>query len=207
MGMGKGVAFSETWYDKMVNATIKPDKKTLAKFMDNYDKNFCPFNIKKRAHQNISKLYQKPGKDEDGTPNDSFQDYINEFQNLATKAKFKDKLMACTLFSASLDQQISTMILSMAALPDTLEEWLDKAKSFHSHKLRIDDLRSGNCSYTFCPHQTSSSCLSHDPNAMEVDFVKLKKLIPPEYAKCMREEHCFKCRKVGHDAKNCRSSR
>ena len=92
MGMGKGVAFSETWYDKMANATVKTEEKTLAKFLDDYNKNFCPFDVKERACRNISRLYQKPRKDEDGTPNDSFQDYINEFQNLATKAKFKDNI-------------------------------------------------------------------------------------------------------------------
>ena len=41
---------------------------------------------------------------------------------------------------------------------------------------------------------------------MEVDFVKLKKLTPQEQAKCMREGQCFKCRKIGHDAKNCRTT-
>ena len=49
MGTGKGVTFSETWYDKMANATVKTKEKTLAKFMDDYDKNFCPFDVKERA--------------------------------------------------------------------------------------------------------------------------------------------------------------
>ena len=66
----------------------------------------------------------------------------------------------------------------MATPPDTLEEWLDKAKVFHGHKLRIDDLWSWNCPYTFRSHQTSSSHMPHDPNTMEVDFIKLKKLTP-----------------------------
>ena len=206
MDMGKGVAFLEMWYDKMVNATIKSEEKTLAKFMDVYEKNFCPFDIKERAHQDISKLYQKPGKDDDGTPNDGFQDYINKFQNLAAKAKFEDKLSAYTLFSTGLDPQISTMILSMATPLDTLKEWLDKAKVFHGHQLRIDDLWKGNHFHSFRSHPTSLSHPSCDPNAMEVNFVKLKKLTAQEQAKCMREGHCFKCRKVGHNARNCRSS-
>ena len=208
MGTEKEVTFSKTWYNKMANTTIKPEETTLVKFMDDYNKNFCPFNIKERAHRDISRLYQKPGKDKDGTPNNGFQDYISEFQNLVTKAKFKDKLTACTLFSAGLDQQISTMILSMATLPDTLEEWLDKAKVFHGHKLRINDFRGGigNHPYIFHFHQTSSPCTSYDPNTMEVNFVELKKLTPQEWAKCMREGHCFKYRKIGHNARNCRSS-
>ena len=40
---------------------------------------------------------------------------------------------------------------------------------------------------------------------MEVDTVRLKKLTPQERVKCMREGRCFKCRKVDHNAKNCRT--
>ena len=40
---------------------------------------------------------------------------------------------------------------------------------------------------------------------MDVDVVRLKKLTPQEQAKCMREGRCFKCRKPGHDTKNCRT--
>ena len=95
------------------------------------------------ARCDLTKLVQKPGKDEDGTPNDRFQEFVNEFENLATKAQFKDKLTAITQFSMGLDQQISTMILSMQNPPDTLEEWITKAKTFHNQKLHIDELRKG----------------------------------------------------------------
>ena len=40
---------------------------------------------------------------------------------------------------------------------------------------------------------------------MEVDSIRLKKLSPQERAKCMREGRCFRCRKTGHDARNCRT--
>ena len=40
---------------------------------------------------------------------------------------------------------------------------------------------------------------------MEVDVIRLKKLSPQECTKCMREGRCFRCRKTGHDAKNCRT--
>ena len=94
------------------------------------------------------------------------------------------------------------MILSMQNPPDTLEEWIAKAKIFHNQKLRIDELRRGtrysNFRTTNPPSQTS-----FDPNAMEVDAIRLKKLSPQEHAKCMREGRCFRCRKTGHDARNC----
>ena len=56
MGTGKGVFFSETWYDKMTNPNIKVEDKTLAWFMDDYEKNFCSFDIREKAHRDISRL-------------------------------------------------------------------------------------------------------------------------------------------------------
>ena len=40
---------------------------------------------------------------------------------------------------------------------------------------------------------------------MEVDAIRLKKLSPQEHAKCMREGRYFRCRKTGHDTRNCRT--
>ena len=206
MGTGKGISFLEKWYDKMANTTVKPKEKTFNKFMADYDQNFNPFDTKVKARRNISKLIQKPGKEEDRTSNAGFQDYINEFENLATKAQFEDKPMAITQFSMGLDKQISTMILSMASLPDTLEEWIEKAKLFHRHKLCIDELHSEGHYHSFQPQSSPSTRTTQDPDAMEVDFVKLKKLSPQEHVKCMREGWCFKCRKVGHDTRNWRTT-
>ena len=143
MGTGKGIAFSEKWCDRLKNTTLKPEDKTLEVFVKDYNENFNPLDAKVRARRDLSKLVQKPGKDEDGTPNDGFQDFVNEFENLATKAQFEDKLTAVTQFSTGLDRQISTMILSMQNPPDTLEEWIAKAKTFHNQKLRINELRRG----------------------------------------------------------------
>ena len=103
MGTGKGVAFSEKWYDKLKNISVKAEDKTLAKFEEDYSENFNPLDVKVRARRDLSKLVQKPRKDKDGTPNDGFQDYVNNFENLTTKAQFEDKLTAVTQFSMGLD--------------------------------------------------------------------------------------------------------
>ena len=46
MGMGKGIAFSEKWYDKMKSTMHKPEDKTLAKFIEDYNENFNPLDTK-----------------------------------------------------------------------------------------------------------------------------------------------------------------
>ena len=205
MGTGKGIAFSEKWYDRLKNPALKAEDKTLEIFVKDYNKNFNPLDAKVQARWDLSKLVQKPGKDEDGTPNDGFQDFVNKFENLATKAQFEDKLTAVTQFSTRLDRQISTMILSMQNPPDTLEEWIAKAKTFHNQKLRIDELRKGTRYSNFRTPNFPSPRNSPDPNAMEIDAIRLKKLSPQERAKCMREGRCFRCRKIGHDTRNCRT--
>ena len=173
MGTGKGITFSEKWYDKLKNTSLKPEDKTLTKFFKDYNENFNPLDAKVRARQGLAKLIQKPGKDEDRTPNDRFQEYINDFENLATKAQFEDKLTAVTQFSMGLDRQIATMILSMQSPPDTIEEWIAKAKVFHNQKLCIDELRRGARYSNFRTPNTPSPLTPSDPNAMEIDTVRL----------------------------------
>ena len=184
---------------------LKPEDKTLAKFVEDYNENFNPLDAKVHARRDLAKLIQRSGKDEDGTPNDGFQEYINDFENLATKAQFEDKLTSVTQFSMGLNQQISTMILSMQDPPNSLEGWIAKAKTFHNQKLRIDEIRRGIRPFNFRTLNPSSTRTPLDLNAMEVDVVRLKKLSPQECAKCMKEGRCFQCRKTGHDARNCRT--
>ena len=119
--------------------------------------------------------------------------------------QFEDKLTAVTQFSAGLDRQLSTMILSMASPPDDLPGWIEKAQLFHGQKLRIDELQRKMRYPGFRVQDPQTPRTTRDPNAMEVDTIRLKKLTPQERAKCMREGRCFKCRKTGHDARNCRT--
>ena len=46
MGMGKGIAFSEKWYNKLKNTALKPADKTLKKFIEDYNENFNPLDAK-----------------------------------------------------------------------------------------------------------------------------------------------------------------
>ena len=94
------------------------------------------------------------------------------------------------------------MILSMSSVPTTSKGWIDQSKIFHTQLVHIWDLRKGRTP----SHDYTPSRSHHDPNAMDVDAVSLSKLTPVEHAKCMKEGRCFRCRKPGHNARNCHSS-
>ena len=92
----------------------------------------------------------------------------------------------------------------MEKVPDTLKAWMGKAVDFHRQKARILALKKGHglplSSFT------SNSSSTKDPDTMDVDAVRLKKLSPVDHARCIREGLCFHCRKKGHSANECRST-
>ena len=168
LSKGRGINFSEMWYDMMSNATIDAKEKTFDKFAENFKTTFYPFNIKATAHSNLAKLTQKTFREEDGTFNDGFQKSITNFQNLATKAGTSDKTILIDHFSLGINQQITTMILSMFTIPTMLYEWIEKAKTFHAQKMCIAAIRGrkGNPSFFM-----SRNPPPRDPNAMDVDAI------------------------------------
>jgi hypothetical protein len=92
----------------------------------------------------------------------------------------------------------------MSSPPTTLTKWVEQAKTFHAQKMRILALKKGQIppsSFSNTPRNQRES------DAMDVDTVTLSKLTPTERAKCIKEGRCFRCRKTGHNATNCNSSR
>ena len=177
MSKGRGINFSEMWYNRMSNATIDAKEKTFNKFAENFETTFYPFDIKATARSNLAKLAQKTFWEEDGTFNDGFQKFITNFQNLAAKAGISDKTTLIVHFSLGIDQQIATMILSMSTIPTTLHEWIEKAKTFHAQKMRIAAIRGRKGNPSFFMSRNPPPC---DPNAMDVDTISLTKLTPAE---------------------------
>ena len=96
------------------------------------------------------------------------------------------------------------MIYSMEKVPTTLKAWMEKAIDFHKQKAHIIALKKGQglplSSFS------SNSRPTKDPDAMDVDTVRLRKLSPTDHAQCIREGLCFRCCKKGHSTNECWSS-
>ena len=186
----------------MVDISISNSKKTFKKFTQNFESTLYPFNTNATTHTELSKLMQTFFKEKNSDINDRFQQYITNFQNLSLKTRIKEESTLIGHFSLSLDQKIASMILSMATPPTTVNRWVKQAKIFHAQKMCIQALQKGQIT----PQSHVPSHLKHDPNAMDVDAVTLSKLTPVEQAKCIKEGWCFRCRKTGHNARNCHTS-
>ena len=75
MGTGKGIAFSEKWYDKLKSTTLKPEDKTLEKFVEDYNGNFNPLDAKVALKTSLQRhslrinSWQSPSSPWDSTDN------------------------------------------------------------------------------------------------------------------------------------------
>lgn len=104
MSKGRGVPFSEMWYNKMVNPAIQMSNKSFDKFTTNFNSTFFPFDIKATAHLKLTKLVQKSFRCPDRASGDGFQKYITNFQNLSARAGITDDITLINQFSLRLNQ-------------------------------------------------------------------------------------------------------
>ena len=128
MSKGRRVSFSEMWYDKMADTSIANTEKTFNKFASNFESTFFPYETKATARFKLTKLAQKSFKCPDGIMDDRFQKYITDFQNLASKAGISNDVTLIDQFSLGLDQQLTTMILSISSIPTTVTKWIKQPK-------------------------------------------------------------------------------
>ncbi|KIK74111.1 hypothetical protein PAXRUDRAFT_20202 [Paxillus rubicundulus Ve08.2h10] len=109
--------------------------------------------------------------------------------NALVKLTTLNQCQCGSLENSGLDTCLSSQIMNMDTVPDTLNKWIAKEEHFHIQNQWIQTLNSRT---TFIPH---SSNPTHDLNAMDVDTVKLTPLHRAEY---MKKGLCFVCGKHGH---------
>ena len=127
--------------------------------------------------------------------------YLSKFQYLVAQSNAGDTPAICRCLAEGLDIQLATMIYSMEKVPTTLKAWMEKAINFHKQKARIIALKKGQglplSSFSFNSRPTK------DPDAMDVNTVRPRKLSPANCARCIREGLCFRCHKKGHSTNEC----
>ena len=175
MNQGHGKYFAGVWLKKLADPNVKATDKDWKTIKKAFEDMFYPYHLEETARDKLNELRQIATCKDDG-----FQTYLSKFQYLADQSQAGDTPEVQRLFANGLDPQLSTMIYSMEKVPDTLKAWMGKAIDFHWQKARILTLKKGHglplSSFT------SSSSSTNDPNAMDVDTIRLRKLSPADQA-------------------------
>ena len=95
-------------------------------------------------------------------------------------------------------------IMSMDTVPSTIEDWYKKAISFQTQWEHAEEISKRNSKPTHQSyHSFSTPTKARDPDAMDVDVIKVGKLMAEERKKCMEKGLCFRCRLPGHMSSKC----
>ena len=138
-------------------------------------------------------------KKRDGTYSPSLTNYISTFQNNVALATITNHNVLIGYFSAGIPPSLMKRIMSMDTVPSKVEEWYSKAIHFQTQWERAEEIAQRNqqpIKGTY--HSFSSPPKNRDPDAMDVDVVKITRLTPEERKRCIEKGLCFRCRKAGH---------
>ena len=134
--------------------------------------------------------------------------YILKFKNNTALSGITDKNVLINFFSRGIPTQLMRRIYSMDIVPTTMEKWYQQTLHFKQVWERTNEIAKGR-NNPFIPFQDNRNNnhiqKKRDPNAMDVDAIRIEKLTPEERQRCFENNLCFKCRKPGHRSNQCRN--
>jgi Retrotransposon gag protein len=210
--MKKGTAstWKESWTQEKLN-TPTQDFGKIKDFIDELKKAFSAADTEGDARAKLRQLRQ--GKN-------TIDEYVAEFRILAGKAKMTDDKALTEYFMEGINTGILQKIFASEQLPKTIQEWYERASKHDAQHRRVQEIlerRRGSSSTTTSTTQPKKPFIpryvpryantTRDPNAMDIDQITttIDRLTNEEREKHIRENRCFKCHKIGHISRNCRS--
>jgi hypothetical protein len=181
MSKGSSATWAEAAYE---NAAELESFGKWKDFQEDFKRTFVTKDVKATAIAKLSSLTQsKCG---------SLEKFNAEFRLLAHRSIVNSQGALIKWYLRALHPSISTQILRMDKTPKTLEGWITKAEHFNVQNKQIKSLRQGGPFFNNTPSNLSRR---RDPNAMDVDAVRLS---PTQRADYMKKGLCFVCGKHGH---------
>ena len=139
------------------------------------------------------------------------EEVIMEFWLLVTEAGYSsdtrtDNLHLIKKLQDILNLSLTKKILLSEKVPDTVEEWAQKAIDIDSNYWSALEILGKYASKTTPPKTTTPLRATfnyrkkeeRDPNVMDVDAMSIE-----EWDSLMKRGVCFKCKKPGHRARDC----
>ena len=164
---------------------------TYKSFIQSLEKSFQPYDAPGDALFAMKHLRLGGG---------TMEEHLAKFKLLMSQSGLEDSAAVADLFRETLPLGLQRPILLSEKPPVTLEEWYDKANTFHGSWRKTQHIigRTPMESKTETTRKTFAFPKQRDPNAMDIDQLTME-----ERTTLMKEGKCFKCRKQGHLSRNC----
>ena len=204
MTKGPALTWAATFRENSVDSTGTVTLGTYGDFIAKFNEDFKQRDTTGTAIAWLTTKRMVPKKDRTYSP--PLNQYISEFQNHVARANIKDPNVLIGYFSAGIPPTLMRRIMSMDTVPTTIQEWYSKAIHFQMQWEQAEEISKRNQRpvHSYQPFP-STSTRTKDPNAMDVDVVRVRKLTPEERKRCIKKGLCFRCRKPGHLSGECPS--
>ena len=105
------------------------------------------------------------------------ESYIPMFQSNTTRTGIIDHNILISFFAAGIPTPLMKCIMSLDTVSEKIDDWYSKAIHFQNQWDRAEQIaqQSGRTTQTFQSF-SSSPRMAKDPNTMDVNIVKIKKL-------------------------------
>ena len=133
-------------------------------------------------------------KEKNNTYSPTLIKYVSHFKNYFSLPDITDQNVLIRYFSAGISSPLMHHIMSMDTVPFTINNWYEKAISFQTQWKYADEIFKQNTKPTHQSYQSfSTPTKTCDPDAMDVNVIKVGKLTAEECKKCVKKGLCFRC--------------
>jgi len=189
MSKGRGADFSKGWLSKIADDTVPEEHKSKELIVHDFEKVFLPTDKTSRAWAALANLHME------GPPfRGDFHGFCSSFELEAGKSGVENENVLKDLLRQAVSTDLAFKMTSLENELKTYKDWLTKAGQFYDVTQRLKELCSGSHTYVPSGGYRLSSTSHRDPNAMDVDVLRLS---PTQRAEHMHNNKCFICHKVG----------
>ena len=127
-------------------------------------------------------------------------DYISQFKNCAALSEISNEDVLINFYSRGIPSFLMKKIYGMDTVPDTIEKWYQATLRFQHVWEKTNEIAKGKTNPFYQNHHRNNDHKKKDPDAMDVDAVRLS---DQEKQRHFKEGRCFRCGGKGHRSNGC----
>lgn len=185
------------WAETFVNTRLLGGNLgTWTDFQTEFVQNFLSSDAAGEAKAELMRLRQTGPADE----------YVAQFKILTSRSGITDYEALVELFQRGLQKPLLTRIYNKDTLPTDMDGWYKAAQHMDHQWRRMRRIIEGNAFNSFSGNRQQNQAY-RDPNAMDVDHIKINRLSAQDKERYFKEGRCFSCGEKGHRSANCPKKR